>query len=120
MSNEHALTTAGSQRPNSPRSRESSNAPTPELTQVQAERCRRRLRYFLQQVWTVIEPGSPFVPGWHIDALCDHLQAVSEGDIRNLLVNVPPRHAKSTIVSVLWPAWDWARDPKRQWLFSAY
>src|ERR1035437_1939723 len=51
---------------------------------------------------------------------CDHLEAVSYGHIRNLLINVPPRHMKSLLVSVLWPAWEWTRWPERRWLFSSY
>lgn len=58
--------------------------------------------------------------GWHVDALAEHLQAVAEGKIRRLLVNVPPGTMKSTIACVLWPAWLWARDPKLRLLFSSY
>jgi predicted phage terminase large subunit-like protein len=61
-----------------------------------------------------------FVQGWHIDAIADHLTAVTTGQIRNLLINVPPRHSKSTIVSVMWPAWEWITHPERRWLFASY
>jgi hypothetical protein len=55
--------------------------------------------------------------------IADHLQAVAEGQIRRLLINVPPGHAKSLIVSVLWPAWMWIRNREgAQWrgLFASY
>jgi len=74
----------------------------------------------VRQAWPVIEPLTPFVPGWHIDAIVDHLEAVTRGDIRNLLINVPPRHMKSLLVSVLWPAWEWILHPERRWLYSSY
>src|SRR5579864_9426062 len=80
----------------------------------------RSLREFVGQAWHVLEPETPFVPGFHIDALCDHLEAVTRGDIRNLLINIPPRHMKSLLVSVFWPAWEWTRWPERRWLYSSY
>jgi hypothetical protein len=58
--------------------------------------------------------------GWHIDAIAEHLEAVTRGQIRQLLINVPPRHGKSNIVSVLWPAWEWTSTPERKWLFASY
>lgn len=65
-------------------------------------------REFIQLAWPHIEPN-PFVPGWHIDAIADHLEAVSRGQIPRLLINVPPRTSKSTITSIMWPAWTWAQ-----------
>ena len=87
---------------------------------VEREHATRSLKEFVRQAWHIIEPSTPFVPGWHIDAIIDHLEAVSYGHIRNLLINVPPRHMKSLLVSVLWPAWEWTRWPERRWLYSSY
>jgi predicted phage terminase large subunit-like protein len=64
--------------------------------------------------------SAPFVPGWHIDAVTDHLEAVSRGQIRNLLITIPPRHTKSTLVSVMWPCWEWIDHPEIRWLFASY
>lgn len=80
----------------------------------------RRLGEFVRQAWPIIEPSTPFVPGWHIDAIIEHLEAISFGYFRNLLINVPPRHMKSLLVSVLWPAWEWIRWPERRFLYSSY
>jgi len=90
------------------------------LQEIDRELAARRLREFVQQAWHVVEPATPFVPGWHIDAIIEHLEAVSCGQIRNLVINVPPRHMKSLLVSVFWPAWEWIRWPERRWLFSSY
>jgi hypothetical protein len=79
-----------------------------------------RVREFVRQAWPIVESSTPFVPGWHIDAIIDHLETVSRGQIRNLLINVPPRHMKSLLVAVLWPAWEWIRFPERRWLYSSY
>ena len=85
-----------------------------------AQKSKDDLRVFVREAWHVIEPGSPYVHGWHIDAICEHLMAVTSGQIKDLLINVPPRHAKSSIVSVLWPVWEWIRNPPTKWLYSSY
>jgi predicted phage terminase large subunit-like protein len=87
---------------------------------VEREYAARSLREFVRQAWHVVEPSTPFVPDWHIDAITDHLEAVTRGDVRNLLINVPPRHMKSLLVSVFWPAWEWILHPERRWLYSSY
>jgi len=87
---------------------------------VDRELATRSFREFVYQAWYIIEPLTPFVPGWHIEAIIEHLEAVTRGQIRNLLINVPPRHMKSLLVSVLWPAWEWILHPERRWLYSSY
>lgn len=79
-----------------------------------------RLVDFVRQAWHVVEPGNVYVHGWHIDAICEHLEAVSRGQIRDLLINMPPRHAKSLLVSVFWPVWEWLTVPTRQFAFYSY
>lgn len=91
-----------------------------DLAAIQREKARRHLRDFVRLFWPVIEPGNPLIWGWPLDAICDHLEAVSDGRIRNLLINCPPRFLKSTIVSVMWPAWEWLRDPRIRFLTASY
>lgn len=55
----------------------------------------------------MIEPGQPYTHGWHIDVMCAHLEEVTDGNIRRLLINVPPGTMKSLLVNVFWPAWEW-------------
>lgn len=92
-----------------------------ELERLIEEEARRTasqsLSNFLHSAWRIIEPNNPFVPGFHIDAICEHLEAVDSGEIKKLIINIPPRHAKSTIVSVAFPAWAWGR---RAWLKFIY
>jgi len=88
-------------------------------TAVTAELCRRSLRKFVRSIWPLIDPA-PFVPSWHIDAICDHLAYVVLGDIRNLMINVPPRSSKSSICSVAFPAWVWCDQPEEQFLCASY
>ncbi len=61
---------------------------------IKAERARRSLSEFIKQAWHVVEPATQYIHGWHIDAISDHLTALRHGQIRNLLINMPPRHAK--------------------------
>ena len=89
-------------------------------TMMEAEEMRRSFREFVKGAWHVVEPGKVFKSGWHIDAICDHLTYVSLGDIDDLVINIPPRHSKSTIVAVMWPAWEWTWKPETQWLFATY
>jgi phage terminase large subunit-like protein len=80
----------------------------------------RDLRKFIPVAWPVIEPHRPYIPNWHIDAIADHLMACTEGHIRNLIINIPPRHMKSQTVSIFWPAWEWCRFPQVKGLFVSY
>jgi len=94
------------------------------LEKVKAEKARRAasasLYEFVKQSWHVVEPGIPFMQSWHIEEICEHLEAVSAGEIHRLLINIPPRHSKSTIVSVMWPAWEWITDPAQKYLCASY
>ena len=89
-----------------------------EIERVRAEEI--SLSQFILDAWPIIEPGRPFVSGKHIDAIAEHLTAVTNKEIYRLLVNMPPRHAKSTIISVLWPVWTWVQDPSHRWLCASY
>ena len=99
------------------------NAPLsiPALSDLRAEQSRRSLHAFLQYIaWPVLMPGTPFKDNWHIGCICEHLEAVKLGQIKNLIINIPFRHLKSTIVSQAFPAWDWIDDPQLQYLTASY
>lgn len=72
------------------------------------EDCQDSLRVFVEQAWHCVDP-SPFMSCFAIDAICDHLEGVMLGHIPRLLINVPPRCSKTTIVSIMFPAWVWLR-----------
>jgi predicted phage terminase large subunit-like protein len=74
---------------------------------IEREYCRRSLSNFIRRAWPVLEPGQPYVHGWHVDAMSKHLEAVTAGQITRLLINVPPGTMKSMMVSTFWPAWEW-------------
>lgn len=83
--------------------------PLPKITRIDVERelCRRSLGEFVRQAWHVVEPSQRYVHGWAIDAIAQHLEAVTHGEIKRLLINVPPGLMKSLLTGVFWPAWEW-------------
>lgn len=78
------------------------------------------LSEYIREAWHLVEPKRPYIHGWHIDAISEHLTAVSEGQIQRLIINIPPRHMKSLSVCVFWPTWEWTYNPSTRWIFSAY
>ena len=83
--------------------------------QAAAELLRRRqermqnetLAGFARNAWHVLEPATPLKWGWALDCNCEHLEAVSAGQINRLCMNVPPGTMKSLLTGVVWPAWEW-------------
>lgn len=75
---------------------------------------------FVRLAWEFVEPSRPLVEHFALKALCDHLEALSFGRIDHLIANVPPGMAKSTVVAVLWPCWEWTFRPWLRWLFVTY
>lgn len=73
----------------------------------QIEKSKHSLVEFIKQAWRVLHPSSPYVHNWHIDAISEHLEAITSGQIKRLLINVPPGTMKSLLVNVFWPAWEW-------------
>ena len=88
--------------------------------------CENSLAYFLKKSWPSMERNE-FCPGWHLDAVSEHLMAINSGEITRLLINIPPRTGKTNAVSVAWPAWTWAQQdisdltgPQTQFLCASY
>lgn len=79
-----------------------------QLQEIERVRCERSLATFLTKAWRYIDPA-PFEIGMPIEAVAEHLQAVADGEIRNLIINIPPRCCKSSLTSVAFPAWVWAQ-----------
>ena len=97
-----------------------------EITRADAE---DSLAEFVRQAWHVIEPEQDYVHGWHIDFICAHLEAITDGveldggEVYNrLLINVPPGAMKSLLTSVFWPAWWWGprNEPHKRFLCASH
>jgi phage terminase large subunit-like protein len=79
--------------------------------------CRASLAVFMREFWHVVEPGRKLIWNWHLDAICDHLEAVSDGRIKDMAITIPPGTTKSRANAVFWPAWVWIKQPGLRWLF---
>ena len=78
-----------------------------DLLAIERELCKRSLAEFAKRAWRVLEPAAELKWGWALDAICVHLEAVTNGQIIRLLMNVPPGSMKSLLTGVIWPAWEW-------------
>lgn len=65
------------------------------------------LKGFMRLMWPIVEPVRPFIDGWPLGAVCEHLQAVTDGEIKRLLINIFPGSTKSLTTDVFWPAYEW-------------
>jgi hypothetical protein len=65
-----------------------------EIDTIKVMLAEKSLKEFVQQAWYIIEPRISLKWGWHLDAICEHLQAVSHNEINRLIINVPPRSGK--------------------------
>lgn len=77
-----------------------------DVAAIEREFCKRSLSGFIRRAWRHIDP-QPYIHGWHMDALAEHLEATARGEITRLLINIPPGTSKSTATSVFFPAWMW-------------
>lgn len=77
------------------------------------------LHRFVRLAFHLVEPGV-YVDNWHIAVLCHYLEKVSRGEIKRLIINVPPGTMKSLTVSVFWPLWEWIHRPKTKWMFASF
>lgn len=97
--------------------------------EIEAERCRRSLAYFVRSYWPIMSPGITLHWNWHLEQICDHVQGLLEEwmlkqrdpsyemKAQNLAINCPPRSLKSTIVSICAPAWMWLTWPSWKSIF---
>jgi predicted phage terminase large subunit-like protein len=81
---------------------------------------REHLSCFVQKSFATLEPGRFYQHNWHIDHLCWQLSRVARGEIRRLIINVPPRSMKSITASVAFTAWVLGRDPTRRIICISY
>jgi predicted phage terminase large subunit-like protein len=77
------------------------------LNQLDKLDCEDSLLDFIKLHWHILEPGRKMVQGKVIEAICEHLEAITSGQIKRLVINVPPGCMKSLTTNVFWPAWEW-------------
>lgn len=90
-----------------------------------SQMCRRHLKFFVREFWEEVS-GDELDWNWHLDVLCDEIQAVYERvflrlpKLYDLIINIPPGTTKSTIASVMAPAWSWTRDASLRHITASY
>ena len=92
---------------------------TRNLHQELLESAKGSFKSFVTQAWGLVDQGSAFVDAWYLDCICDHLEAVARKEILNLIVQIPPRHSKSTLCSALFPAWVWLNNPSEEFITAS-
>jgi hypothetical protein len=93
--------------------------PTPDKRLVEAL-LREEFESFLRRVFGTLAPGQTYVPNWHIAAIAYQLERVRRGEIRRLIINMPPRSLKSITTSVAFPAFMLGHDPTRRIICVSY
>src|SRR5438445_755620 len=94
-------------------------------TELVASICKSSLYEFVQEFWGISSSETP-VWNWHIEYLCDELQKMCEriflGLPReyDLVANVAPGTSKSTVLSIMLPAWAWTRMPSFKFIGASY
>lgn len=87
--------------------------------------CRQSFYHFVLEIWDELI-AEPFIDNWHIKYLCDELQVVAQRvfdwkpKLYDLIINISPGSTKSTIVSIMFPAWVWTRMPSARFLGGSY
>jgi len=75
---------------------------------------------FLRKCFGTLSPGQTFVPNWSLAAVVHQLERVRSGEIRRLVINLPPRSLKSITASVAFPAFVLGHDPTRRIICASY
>jgi predicted phage terminase large subunit-like protein len=76
--------------------------------------------FFAQRCFCELNPQTTLATNWHLEVIAAKLTAVREGKIRRLIINLPPRHLKSLMASIAFPAWCLGHDPSAQILCCSY
>jgi len=75
---------------------------------------------FLIKSFQTLSPNSQFIDNWHLDLMCKYLEGCAAGKNKRMLINIPPRSLKSTIISVAWPAWILGNSPEKRIIVASY
>src|SRR2546425_1490270 len=85
-----------------------------------ADRLAGDLASFAKKAWKVLNPTRPLIWSWHYDYLCEMLTLVKQRRLLRLIINIPPRTLKSTLVTVIYPSWVWLTEPEHNFLTASY
>jgi len=91
-----------------------------EYLEIQAGSRKKKLDWFIEPVFETVSPGDRYVHNWHIDCISEHLHAVYDGEIKNIIINICPGSTKSILCNVALPAWLLGQDPTTRILSASY
>lgn len=80
----------------------------------------KNLHYFIKRCFDIINPGIDYIDNWHIEAISKVLEEVYYGNIKRLIINMPPRYLKSICTSVVFPAWILGQNPDKRVIVASY
>jgi len=75
---------------------------------------------FIEMAFNELTPSTPFVPAPYLELIASKLEACRRGEIRRLIINVPPRHLKSHVASICFPAWYLGHHPSANIIGVSY
>jgi predicted phage terminase large subunit-like protein len=78
------------------------------------------LGVFLRQAFATVHPGRVFLDNWHLEAIVNVLEQAMQGQLPRLIINLPPRHLKSFLLSVAWSAFILGQDPTAKIIVVSY
>ena len=90
------------------------------IIELQKEIYSNSLLYFIERSFYIINQGTKFINNWHLEAIAEALTEIYKGNIKRLLINMPPRYLKSVCVSVAFPAWILGKDPTKRIIVASY
>jgi len=91
-----------------------------ELVLLEREKCSRDFYFYFKRAWEIVEPKTPLLENWHHELIAEYLTACYLRQIKKLIINIPPRYAKSNLATVIFPTWVWINDPEERFLFTSY
>ena len=75
---------------------------------------------FARKACAVLEPNHKLTWSWHLDYLCEMLTLVKGRQLLRLIINVPPRTLKSTLITIVFPVWLWINEPQHRFMAASY
>ncbi|MDX2095177.1 MAG: phage terminase large subunit [Alphaproteobacteria bacterium] len=97
------------------------NTPSERQVRVKFDAASRvHFSLFLRRVLATVDPAARYAHNWHMDAIAEYLAACAAGQVTRLIINLPPRMLKSTMVSVAWPAWLLGHQPSQRIMAACY
>src|ERR1700678_2463620 len=81
---------------------------------------RNHLNEFIRKTFFLVSGGAVYHHNWHVDCIAEYLMACERGEIKRLIINIPPRMLKSISTSIAFPAWLLGRNPGQQVMCASY